>query len=587
MIASPVNIEKMNLEPQIQEAINVWLTEGYDAATQQRIKGLIDSNNEKEIVDAFYKKLEFGTGGLRGIMGDGPNRMNKYTVGAATQGFANYLNKTYPKGGIKVAIAHDSRNNSDVFAKLTADIFSANGIKVYLYEALRPTPQLSFTIRELGCQGGVVLTASHNPKEYNGYKAYWNDGGQLLTPHDKNVITEVNAIASVSDIKFEPNTNLIEMIGEEMDHKYRNALKGLTLNDGFVEAQKDLKIVFSSIHGTGITQVPDTLKLWGFENINVIEEQAEPNGNFPTVVYPNPEEKEAMTLSLNKAKELNADIAMACDPDSDRVGSAVRNQNGEYVLLNGNQIGSLLVHYVLSQKATKGGFLGNEFVVRTIVTTALIDEIAKKAGIPVYHTLTGFKYIGDLITKLESKEKFLVGGEESYGYMVGDLCRDKDAVVSCAFIAEMTAFYKNQGKSLFEALLDMYAEYGFYREKLVSITKKGKEGAEEIAAMMTQMRQNPPATLGGSKVVVIKDYQTSESKNIATGAVESIDMPKSNVLQFITEDGSTVSARPSGTEPKIKFYCSVNTKLTDKSKYDELAHELDVKVDALMGDLIG
>ncbi|MFY0673392.1 MAG: phospho-sugar mutase [Bacteroidia bacterium] len=577
----------MNLEPQIQEAVNIWLGTGYDTETQNRIKQLVDNKDEKAIIDAFYKKLEFGTGGLRGIMGDGPNRMNRYTIGAATQGFANYLNKTYPKGGIKVAIAYDSRNNSDVFAKLTADVFSANGIKVYLYEALRPTPQLSFTIRELGCQGGVVLTASHNPKEYNGYKAYWNDGGQLLTPHDKNVIDEVNAIASVSEIKFEPNTDLIEMVGEEMDIKYRNALKGLSLNDGFVEAQKDLKIVFSSIHGTGITQVPDTLKLWGFENVHSIAEQAEPNGNFPTVVYPNPEETEAMTLSLKKAKELDADIAMACDPDSDRVGCAVRNQHGDYVLLNGNQIGSLLVHYVLNRKAEKGEFSGKDFVVRTIVTTALIDQIADKAEIPVYHTLTGFKYIGDLITKLEGKEKFLVGGEESYGYMVGDLCRDKDAIVSCAFIAEMTAYYKNQGKSLFDALLDMYAEYGFYKEKLVAIKKEGKEGAEAISSMMSDMRANPPATLGGSKVSIIKDYKTSESKNLETGAIEGIDMPSSNVLQFITEDGSTVSARPSGTEPKIKFYCSVNTELTDKAKYDALAQELDAKVDALMGDLIG
>lgn len=577
----------MNLEPQIKQNVEQWMSSEYDSNTNARIKALVDSGDEKAIVDAFYKKLEFGTGGLRGIMGDGPNRMNKYTLGAATQGFANYLNKTYPNEAISVAIAYDSRNNSDTFGKLTADIFSANGIKVYLYKALRPTPQLSFTIRNLGCQGGVVLTASHNPKEYNGYKAYWNDGGQLLTPHDTNVITEVNAISSVSQIQFEGNADLIEMLGEEMDNKYRNALKGLTLDNGFVERQKDLGIVFSSIHGTGITQVPETLTLWGFENVHSIAEQAEPNGNFPTVVYPNPEEQEAMSLTLKKAKELNADIAMACDPDSDRVGCAIRNQHNDYVLLNGNQIGSLLVHYVLTRKKEMNAFSGKDFVVRTIVTTALIDAIANKAEITVYHTLTGFKYIGNLITELDGKENFLVGGEESYGYMVGDLCRDKDAIVSCAFIAEMTAYYKDQGKTLFDALLDMYAEYGFYKEKLVSITKKGKEGAEEIAQMMTDLRQNPPSTLGGSKVAIIKDYKTSESKNLETGAVESIDMPSSNVLQFITEDGSTVSARPSGTEPKIKFYCSVNTELKNKTDYDALATQLDTKVDALMGDLIG
>ncbi|MBI1184645.1 phospho-sugar mutase [bacterium] len=577
----------MNLDPQIQAALNQWLGSEYDAETQQRVQQLIDSQDEKALVDAFYKKLEFGTGGLRGIMGDGPNRMNKYTVGAATQGFANYLNKTYPQGNIKVAIAFDSRNNSQYFAQIVANIFSANNIKVYLYEALRPTPQLSYTIRSLQCQGGVVLTASHNPKEYNGYKAYWNDGGQLLTPHDKNVIEEVNAITSVTQINFEPKAENIELLGEAMDRQYRMALKGLSLDNGFVATQNDLKIVFSSIHGTGITQVPQTLKLWGFNNVHVIEEQAEPNGNFPTVVYPNPEEEEAMTLSLQKARELDADIAMACDPDSDRVGCAVKNHQGEFVLLNGNQIGSLLVHYVLTRKSESQAFSGHDFVVRTIVTTALVDQIAAQFNIPVYHTLTGFKYIGDLITKLEGREKFLVGGEESYGYMVGDLTRDKDAIVSCAFIAEMTAYYKNQGKSLFDALLDMYAQFGFYREKLVSITKKGKEGAEEIAAMMTKMRQNPPSTLGGSKVVVIKDYQSLKSLNVSTGQSESIDMPKSNVLQFITEDGSTISARPSGTEPKIKFYCSVNSPLDDKSKYNETAKILDQKVDALMGDLIG
>lgn len=575
------------LDSQTQKAVENWLNGDYDQETKARIQHLVDENNEEALTDAFYKKLAFGTGGLRGIMGDGPNRMNKYTVGAATQGFANYLNKTYPGGGIKVAIAHDSRNNSDSFARITADIFSANGIHVYLYEALRPTPQLSFTIRELGCKGGLVLTASHNPKEYNGYKAYWNDGGQIVSPHDTNIIDEVNAITSVGQIKFEGNEELIELIGAEMDERYRSALAKLSLDDGFIARQKDLGIVFSSIHGTGITQVPATLEKWGFTNVSTVEEQSEPDGNFPTVVYPNPEEQEAMTLTLNKAAELNADVAMACDPDSDRVGAAVKDANGQYILLNGNQLGSLLVWYVLNRKKALGHLKGNEYVVRTIVTTALIDKIAEKAEVPVYHTLTGFKYIGNLITQLESTEKFLVGGEESYGYMVGDLCRDKDAVVSCAFIAEMTAYYKDQGKSLFEALLDMYKEFGCYREKLVSIKKEGKTGAEAIAQMMTDLRANPPKSLGGSQVAEIKDYLNATALNTADGTATKIDMERSNVLQFITTDGSIVSARPSGTEPKIKFYCSVNTSLENPADYDGLITQLDSKVDALMGDLIG
>lgn len=579
-------MEIAKFETSVRDNLNNWLNGAYDAETKERIKQLLSNNQDKEIIDAFYKKLEFGTGGLRGIMGDGSNRMNRYTVGAATQGFANYLKKTYPNEEISVAIAYDSRNNSDVFSGITADVFSANDIKVYLYEALRPTPQLSFTIRHFSCKAGVVVTASHNPKEYNGYKAYWNDGGQLLSPHDKNVINEVNAISSVDQIKFERKAENIEMLGADMDEKYQDALKSLSLNDGFVEKQHDLGIVFSSIHGTGITQVPVTLQKWGFTNVYIVKEQAEPNGNFPTVVYPNPEEKEAMTMALNLAKDLNADVAMACDPDSDRVGTAVKNLDGEFELLNGNQIGSLLVHYVLMRYKEKHGFKGNEFVVRTIVTTALIDEIVQKAGVNVYHTLTGFKYIGGLITSLDNQEKFLVGGEESYGYMVGDLCRDKDAVVSCAFVAEMTAYYKNQGKTLFEALLDMYVEYGFYKEKLVSITKKGKEGAEEIAQMMTDLRANPPMSLGGSKIACIKDYKIAKSTNLLNGEVEDISMEKSNVLQFITEDGSTVSARPSGTEPKIKFYCSVNAQLNNHQEYNAVNKQLEAKIEDLMGDLL-
>lgn len=574
------------LDTNTQEALNNWLNGDYDQDTKNRIQSLLDREDYTSITDAFYKKLAFGTGGLRGIMGDGPNRMNRYTVGAATQGFANYLKQVYADGGIKVAIAYDSRNNSATFARITADVFTANGISVYLYEALRPTPQLSFTIRELGCHGGVVLTASHNPKEYNGYKAYWNDGGQILSPHDKNIIEEVNNITSVGQIKLEGNPELLEMIGEEMDEKYRSALHSLSLDDGFLSRQKDLGIVFSSIHGTGITQVPKTLEKWGFTNVTTVAKQDEPDGNFSTVVYPNPEEKEAMTLTLQKAAEVDADIAMACDPDSDRVGAAVKNSDGSYILLNGNQIGSLLVWYVLSRKKDLGQLTGNGFVVRTIVTTALIDQISEKAGVPVYHTLTGFKYIGGLITQLQDSEQFLVGGEESYGYMVGDLCRDKDAVVSCAFIAEMTAYFKDQGKSLFEALIDMYQTFGCYRERLISIKKEGKSGAEEIAKMMDEMRSNPPASLGGSKIAQIRDYLTGEAKDLETGASTNIEMERSNVLQFVTEDGSIVSARPSGTEPKIKFYCSVNTPLNDAHAYHATVERLDHKIDALMGDLV-
>lgn len=576
----------MKLDSEIQKEIDHWLSSEYDDATKARIEKLIAEKNEKELVDAFYKKLAFGTGGLRGLMGDGPNRMNKYTVGGATQGFANYLKLSYPNEDISVAIAHDSRNKSDEFAELTANVFSANGIKVYLYEALRPTPQLSFTIRELQCKGGVVITASHNPKEYNGYKAYWSDGGQLLSPHDQNVIDEVNKIDSVAKINFDKKAELIEMQGEGMDEKYRNALKGLSLDDGFVEKQKDLGIVFSSIHGTGITQVPQTLKKWGFENVAVVEEQAEPNGNFPTVVYPNPEEKEAMTLCLQKAEATHADIAMACDPDSDRVGAAVKNHQGDYVLLNGNQIGSLLVDYVLKKHIEQKTLPSNGFVVRTIVTTELIDKIAAKYGVKVRHTLTGFKFIGNLITELEGKEKFLVGGEESYGYMVGDLCRDKDAIVSCAFIAEMTAYYKNRGMSLFDALIGIYQEHNLYHEELLAIKKEGKEGAEEIAKLMAELRADSPRELGGSKVTHVRDYQTSLSTEIKSGKTTDIHQPKSNVLQFVTEDGFTISARPSGTEPKIKFYISVNTALKKPSEYSEKLDGLKRKVQQFLDELI-
>jgi len=500
----------------------------------------------------------------------------------ATQGLANFLKKQYPGKDIKVVIAHDCRNNSDILSNVVADVFSANGIYVYYFDALRPTPELSFAIRELGCQSGVMLTASHNPKEYNGYKAYGADGGQLVAPHDKMVMEEVQKIASVDEVKFDGNNNLIETIGTEMDEKYLSELVKLSVSPDAIKRQKDMKIVFSPIHGTSRKLVPDVLKRYGFENVILVEEQMSPDGNFPTVVYPNPEEKEALTMSLEKAKAVDADLVMATDPDADRVGIAVKNMDGEFVLLNGNQTGSLLINYILTAWEQAGKITGNEYIVKTVVTSYIIDRIADARGVECYNTLTGFKYIGELMTKLEGKKQFIAGGEESYGYLVGEHVRDKDAVVSCAMIAEMAAFYKDQGSSIYEALLDMYVEYGLFREDLTSVTKKGKSGAEEIQKMMMNFRANPPKKLGGSQVVSMKDYQTSKEKNIATREVTDIDLPKSNVLQFITEDGAIISVRPSGTEPKIKFYCSVNTKLMSLDDYAQVAATLDRRIQVMI-----
>jgi phosphoglucomutase len=573
------------LDPTILQKANQWLEGNYDADVKQAVQKLIDDKAYTELTDSFYKDLEFGTGGLRGLMGPGSNRINKYTIGAATQGLANYLKKTYPNETIKVAIAHDSRNNSDVLAGITADVFSANGIHVYFFKELRPTPELSFAVRHLGCKSGVMLTASHNPKEYNGYKAYGADGGQFVAPHDEAVMQEVAAIASIDEVKFTRNKGNVELIGEEIDQLYLDAITTLSVSPEAIQRQKDLKIVYSPLHGTGITMVPKALKQFGFENVILVEEQSTPDGNFPTVVYPNPEEREALTLAIKKAQETNADLVMATDPDADRVAIAVKNTSNEFILLNGNQIASLLISYLLSAWQQKGKLTGNEYIVKTIVTTYLIDAIAKSKDVKCYNTLTGFKYIGEVMTNLEGKQTFIGGGEESFGYLIGEFVRDKDAVVSSAFIAEMTAFYKDNGSSLFEALINIYLEYGFYKEKLISITKKGKTGAEEIVAMMDKYRNNPPATLGGSKVVALKDYERRVETNMTNNTTTPIELPKSDVLQFITEDGSIVSARPSGTEPKIKFYCSVNTKLTSKDAYAETEKQLDAKVDALMKDL--
>jgi len=573
------------LEPSVLERVNTWLQGSYDADTKKEIQNLLDQQSFTELTDSFYRGLEFGTGGLRGIMGPGSNRINKYTIGAATQGLSNYLLKKYPGEKIKVAIAHDSRNNSDYFAKITAEVFSANGIYVYFFKELRPTPELSFAIRELGCRSGVMLTASHNPKEYNGYKAYGADGGQFVAPDDKLVMDEVAKVTSIEDVKFTAVPENIEYIGEEIDALYLEKIASLSVSPDAIQRQKDLKIVFSPIHGTGITLVPKALEKFGFTNVTLVEEQIKPDGNFPTVVYPNPEEKEALTLALAKGKEIDADLILATDPDADRVGIAVKNNEGEFILLNGNQTGSLLINYLLTAWEEKGKLTGNEYIVKTIVTSYIIDAIAASKNVECYNTLTGFKYIGELMTRFEGKKTFIGGGEESYGYLIGELVRDKDAVVSAAFIAEMTAFYKDKGSSLFDALLEMYQKYGFYKEKLVSVTKKGKSGAEEIKAMMERFRNNPPVSLGGSKVATLKDYELRKETDISTGKISEIELPKSDVLQFVTEDGSIISARPSGTEPKIKFYCSVKGNLANASAYKTADQELDSKVNAIMTDL--
>jgi phosphoglucomutase len=573
------------LDPTILQKVNSWLQGSYDDDVKQQIQSLLDEKAYTELTDSFYRDLEFGTGGLRGPMGPGSNRINKYTIGAATQGLANYLKKKYPGEKVKVAIAHDSRNNADLFSTITAEVFSANDIHVYYFNALRPTPELSFAVRHFGCKSGVMLTASHNPKEYNGYKAYGADGGQFVSPDDKAVMDEVAAISSVDDIKFTRVDANIEEIGEEVDELYLSKITELSVSKEAIQRQKDLKIVYSPIHGTGITLVPQALKRFGFENVILVDEQTTPDGNFPTVVYPNPEEKEALTLALKKAQEVDADLVLATDPDADRVGIAVKNTENEFILLNGNQTGAMLINYLLSAWEEKGKLTGKEYIVKTIVTTNLIEQIAKAKNVTFYNTLTGFKYIGELMTKFEGKQTFIGGGEESYGYLIGELVRDKDAVVSSAFIAEMTAYYKDKGSSLFEALLDTYVQYGFYKEKLISLTKKGKTGAEEIKAMMETYRTNPPATLGGSKVITLKDYEKGIETDLVANTTKPLEFPASDVLQFITADGSIISARPSGTEPKIKFYCSVNGKLASKAAYHETDKQLDEKISGIMKDL--
>jgi phosphoglucomutase len=583
-------LKSLKLDSTAEKNIRTWLSGKYDYDTKTSIQQLIDEGNSSQLTDSFYKNLEFGTGGMRGEIGVGSNRMNKYTVGAATQGLANYLNKTFVGQEIKVAIAYDSRNFSPEFARVAADILSANGITVYLYKELRPTPQLSFTVRQLGCQSGIVITASHNPREYNGYKVYWVDGSQVVAPHDKNIVVEVNAITNVKDIKFKGVKKRIKMIGEVLDNAYLKAVKSICVNPRMIKKQSDLSIVFSPIHGTGITMVPKALAQLGFANVHIVEEQSTPNGNFPTVVYPNPEEQEAMSLALKKAKEINADLVIATDPDADRVGMAVKDPNGEWQLLNGNQAASLIIYYLLKAWKKAKKLKGNEFVAKTIVTTDLIDEMAAKAGVNCYNTLTGFKYIAQVIRELEGKQTFIGGGEESYGYLIGDKVRDKDAIASCAMIAELTAFAKNEGLSLFDFLAEMYQKNGFYYEGLISLTKKGKTGAEEIQQMMLDFRSKPPMSLAGSKVIRMDDYKSLITKDLKTGEEKAIPagemgIESSNVLQFFTADGTKFTCRPSGTEPKIKFYVGVRAKLKKKDEFDATLEALKEKVKSIQVEL--
>lgn len=571
----------------VNEKAQSWLNGSYDEATKAEIRAMLENEDKNQLIDSFYKDLEFGTGGLRGIMGAGSNRMNRYTVGAATQGLANYLLKEFADlDQIKVVIGHDCRNNSRLFAETVADIFSANGIKAYLFEDLRPTPEISYAIRTLGCQSGVIITASHNPKAYNGYKAYWNDGAQLTAPHDTNVIDEVNKIASVDEIKFNGNRELIEALGEDMDNQYLDQVKSLVLDQGLIDRNSDLKIVYSPIHGTGVKLIPAALKKCGFNNVINVPEQDVVSGDFPTVISPNPEEPAALEMALNKARETDADIVMASDPDSDRLGIAVRDHSGEFVLVNGNQTATLLTWYILKKWKELGRLTGNEYIVKTIVTSELMKDIAVKNDIEYFDVYTGFKWIAKVIRELEGKKKYICGGEESYGFLPGDYVRDKDAVAAITITAEIAAWAKDNGKSLYDVLQDIYMEYGFSKEKMIYIVREGKSGADEIKKLMQNFRETPPQTLAGDKVSLIKDYAKLDAFNVLENTHESIDLPgTSNVLQFFTENGYKVSVRPSGTEPKIKFYFEVRVPMNDKSEYEAADKKAGEIIDAIVKDL--
>jgi phosphoglucomutase len=565
----------------VKKKAEAWLSDAFDENTRAQVRDMME-NHPAELTECFYKNLEFGTGGLRGIMGAGTNRMNIYTVGMATQGLCNYLKKNFASlPQIKVAVAHDSRNNSRLFAETTAGIFAANGIKVYLFDALRPTPELSFTIRHFGCQSGVVITASHNPKEYNGYKAYWDDGGQVIPPHDKAIIEEVNR-TTIESVKFNGPKELITAIGKDIDEIYTDAIVALTLSPDVIARNSNLKIVYTPIHGTGVELVPMTLKKKGFTNIYHIPEQDVSDGNFPTVKSPNPEESAALNLAMQKAKEVDADIVMGTDPDADRVGIAVKNGTGEWVILNGNQAAAVLIYYLIRRWGELGKLKGKEYIVKTIVTSELLAEIANKSNVPHYDVLTGFKWIADIIRKNEGKKTFIGGGEESYGYLCGEFVRDKDAVMSCAFFAEIAAWAKDQGKTMFDILLEIYVNYNFYKETGVSVVKTGKSGAEEILTMMEGYRNAPPETIAGSPVVKLLDYEKLTATDLTTGKTETIDMPESDVLQFLTADGTKVSIRPSGTEPKIKYYISVKEPLPSLNDYAKVNQTLDEKIKGIV-----
>ena len=566
----------------IKEKVENWLNGNYDEATKAEIRKL-QNENSADLVEGFYKNLEFGTGGLRGIMGVGTNRMNKYTVGMATQGYVNYLKQVF--GDVKVAIAHDSRNNSRFFAETAAHVFAANGAKVFLFEDMRPTPELSFAIRTLGCQGGVVCTASHNPKEYNGYKAYWNDGSQLVPPHDKNVIAEVEKIASVDDVKWNGSEENITIIGKEMDEKYIEMVHGLSVYPEVISKQQDLKIVYTSIHGTGIKMVPPVLERFGFKNVYIVKEQMQPDGNFPTVAYPNPEESEAMSYGLKLAAQLDADILCGTDPDADRIAIGVKDDKGQWVLMNGNQTAVLAFNYLMEARRTKGIAKPNDMVITTIVTTPMIDAIAAGNKVNCYRVLTGFKWISELIREKEGKENYIIGGEESFGLMIGDQIRDKDGISAVALLCEMAAYEKEKGRSLYEKMIDLYVQYGFYKEHLISITKKGMDGQQQIADMMEGYRNNPPSTINGRPVVMLMDYQLQVKKNLQTGEEWKLNLPKSNVLQFVLDDKTFISARPSGTEPKIKFYFSVNAPLEKAADFDKVNSELENKIQQVITDM--
>ena len=577
-----------DLLKQVTAKAQIWLGDGYDEETKAAVRAMLDNEDKTDLIEAFYKDLEFGTGGLRGIMGAGTNRMNIYTVGAATQGLSNYLKKAFADlPQIKVAIGHDCRNNSRKFAEVAADVFSANGIKVYLFDALRPTPEVSFAIRELGCQSGVILTASHNPKEYNGYQAYWNDGAQMIAPHDKNTIDEVNKITSVKDVKFRGNAELIEIIGEEIDRRYLDRIKTLSLSPEAIAHHHDMKIVYTPIHGTGVKLIPASLKNFGFTNIIHVPEQDVVSGDFPTVVSPNPEEPAALDMAIKKAIETDAELVMASDPDADRIGIAVRNDKGEFVLVNGNQIVMIFLNYLMTRNKELGLLKGNEYIVKTIVTTETIKTIAERNGFKMYDCYTGFKWIASVIRENEGKARYIGGGEESYGFLPEDFVRDKDSVSSISLMAEIAAWAKDKGMTMYQMLQDIYIKYGYSKEKGISVVRKGKSGAEEIVAMMKNFRENPMKELGGSPVILIKDYASLEATDVVNGTKSKLDMPvTSNVLQYFSADGSKVSIRPSGTEPKIKFYIEVRgIKMDNYADYDAANAAADAKIEAIKKEL--